>query len=352
MTGQRHVVKKRKQQKKSGLRIFGHICAFMGVTLGLILIFVIAVVTIVFRGPSEQASKLLTLSANETSAMKWLPGMFLPKEKVDEFLNVVEVDDGFEELPIDTSLLAENVVNFEQSETEEEIYELIDIKGPTYKGKMLKIHDPSLVHIVAIKSFGGYGLTLGQFSDRYDALAVTNAGGFEDAEGKGTGGIPEGLVIQDGKLVYGSAGAYYPDVIGFDQNHVLHVGDMSGSEALAQGIVEGTNFKNGPVLVKDGVKNTNMGSGINPRTCIGQCADGTILLMALEGRFPDSLGATFEDLADIMLEYGAVNAGNFDGGSSSGLYYEGERVTRSCSVIGDRPLPTAVVVLRKGDINE
>lgn len=341
-----------KKREKTGLEIFGHICAFMGVTLGLILIFVVTVVAIVFWGPSENASKLLTLSANETSAMKWLPGVFLPAETVEYYLNPPAKQDDFAELPIDTSSLTESVEKSDSLTTLKEVYELIDIKGPTYKGKMLKVHDPSLVHIVAIKGFGGYGMTLGQFSERYDALAVTNAGGFEDPEGKGTGGIPEGIVIRDGQIVYGSAGGYYPDVIGFDANHILHVGDMTGKQALDQGIVEGANFQSGPVLVKDGVKNSSMGSGINPRTCIGQCADGTVLIMALEGRFPDSLGATFDDLAEIMLEYGAINAGNFDGGSSSGLYYEGERITRSCSLVGDRPLPTAVVVLREGGSSE
>ena len=206
------------------------------------------------------------------------------------------------------------------------------------------IHDPSRVQIASIDSFGGVGKTLSEFLEIYNALGCINAGGFEDENGKGKGGIPEGLVIKNGQITYGSAGSRYVDVVGFDADNVLHVGNMSGQEALNLGLVTATNFNNGPVLIKDGERQSGFVSGINPRSAIGQAADGTVILVAIEGRMVDSLGATFEDLTDIMEEYGAVNAGNLDGGSSSGMYYEGERITRSSSVIGDRPLPTAIIV--------
>ena len=45
-----------------------------------------------------------------------------------------------------------------------------------------------------------------------------------------------------------------------------------------------------------------------------------------------------------MLQYGAVNAANLDGGSSSILYYQGQQLNASSSLIGLRPLPTAVLV--------
>ena len=49
-----------------------------------------------------------------------------------------------------------------------------------------------------------------------------------------------------------------------------------------------------------------------------------------------------------MLEFGAVNACNLDGGSSSLMWYEGEYINNCASVIGIRDIPTSFVVLREG----
>ena len=40
-----------------------------------------------------------------------------------------------------------------------------------------------------------------------------------------------------------------------------------------------------------------------------------------DGRSASSLGATYNDIIDILLSYGAVNAVMLDGGSSSSMYY-------------------------------
>jgi exopolysaccharide biosynthesis protein len=89
-------------------------------------------------------------------------------------------------------------------------------------------------------------------------------------------------------------------------------------------------------------------SGVNPRTAIGQRSDGAILMLVIDGRQVISLGATMEDLVDIMMEYGAVNACNLDGGSSSLMWFEGEYVNNCASVIGIRPVPTTFLVLKEG----
>ena len=68
----------------------------------------------------------------------------------------------------------------------------------------------------------------------------------------------------------------------------------------------------------------------------------------LDGRSINTLGATMQDVADIMLEYGAVNAGNLDGGSSSVMVYDGEIINNCASVTGPRNIPTAFIVLPEG----
>lgn len=347
--------------------------------LGMIILIAVGACFILLKGPSPKAKELFTLSCNETSAMKWVPGLFIGEEEVKSIISPEEKPHTEEEGTYHIRIVGDTIdYSFVSKEKEAMIafstinsmgenqgtdaitsdissdttdpnaptYELIDLKEGTYKGKILLIHDPSKVSVESIPTFGGVGWTLSQFYEEFNALACINAGGFEDENGKGKGGIPDGIVIRDGNIVYGSAGSSYRDVVGFDAENVLHVGNMTGAQALSEGIINGMSFSLGPVLIKDGERQSGFNSGINPRSAIGQSADGTVILIAIEGRMIDSLGATFEDVTDIMERYGAVNAANLDGGSSSGLYYEGERVTRSCSVIGDRPLPTAIVVSR------
>jgi exopolysaccharide biosynthesis protein len=49
-----------------------------------------------------------------------------------------------------------------------------------------------------------------------------------------------------------------------------------------------------------------------------------------------------------MMDYGAVNACNLDGGSSTLMWYQGGYVNNCASVIGIRPVPTAILVLKEG----
>ena len=53
-----------------------------------------------------------------------------------------------------------------------------------------------------------------------------------------------------------------------------------------------------------------------------------------------------------MLENGAVNACNMDGGSSSLMFYEGELITTCASLYGSRQLPTAWLVRGETDEQE
>ena len=78
-----------------------------------------------------------------------------------------------------------------------------------------------------------------------------------------------------------------------------------------------------------------------------QTGDGQVLLLVVDGRQPGySIGCTMGDLADIMERYGAEQACNLDGGSSSIMYYNGRKITRPSA--GDkqngRRLPNAFVV--------
>ena len=102
------------------------------------------------------------------------------------------------------------------------------------------------------------------------------------------------------------------------------------------------------MLVSNGVPCDVTNSGVNPRTAIVQRSDGAVLLLVIDGRKAISLGATYQDLVDVFLEYGAVNACNLDGGSSTLMWYNGNYVNNCASVVGIRPVPTTFLVLKEG----
>ena len=114
--------------------------------------------------------------------------------------------------------------------------------------------------------------------------------------------------------------------------------------ALDYGIRDGLTCR--PFLVINGEKMnvSGTGGGLNPRTALGQRADGAVLLLIIDGRQATSLGANMSDVADVMMAFGAVNAGNLDGGGSTVMYYNGQIKNVVMSIYGARGVPDAVCV--------
>ncbi|MFI3115679.1 MAG: phosphodiester glycosidase family protein [Clostridia bacterium] len=74
------------------------------------------------------------------------------------------------------------------------------------------------------------------------------------------------------------------------------------------------------ILLKDGVVQTGLATGTNPRTAIGVKADGTIVTYEVDGRNSSfSNGLSLTDLALEMQALGCVQAINLDGGGSSSV---------------------------------
>ena len=207
------------------------------------------------------------------------------------------------------------------------------------------VHDPSRVHLAVNSDLGNSneGYFVEEYVKANDAIAGINAGGFDDPNGQGTGGIPYGIVIQDGELVSGGLDDYN-SVIGFNEQNKLIVGNMTGRQALEYGLRDAVTFK--PIFIVNyvPVEVTGTGGGVNPRTVIGQREDGAVLLLVIDGRQTTSLGASYSDCIDIMTQYGAMNAANLDGGSSSVMVYDGQIINNVVSMNGDRKVPTAFIV--------
>lgn len=83
-------------------------------------------------------------------------------------------------------------------------------------------------------------------------------------------------------------------IVGFDTNDQLVVGTMTGRECLERGIRDAVSF--GPTFIVNGkaLDVAGSGGGLNPRTVLGQRADGAVLMLVIDGLQAHSIGATYK----------------------------------------------------------
>ena len=342
---------RRTKQKRgtSALSKVGRVFAVIGVTLAFVLVAVLAVVFLLLKGPSQTAKTIFTVSCYETSAMKWLPKMFISQEEYDEIIKSTRMAEVEEGTVTDTSK-----VDVKEKVTQE--IEVQDVVGSSYKGKLMIIHDPSRIFLGTVESFGEFqGTVVQDIANRYDGvIGGVNGGDFVDMGSYSYTAQPLGLVISNGEIVYQDTGMDSYHIAGFTEDNHFFMGQVTAEDALNKYHLRDcvyTVHETGPFLVMDGEAMINevpdsatYGGGKNPRTAIGQREDGAVLLLVVDGRQADSLGATFKDLAYAMLEYGAVNACAMDGGTSSQMVYEGKVINHPYSPTGPRKCPDAWLV--------
>lgn len=321
-----------KQRSKAATYLFRTISTCFRVLL-VFLLLAWGTLAIVSYGPSSAARDMFVTSVMETSGLKFLASVYFSDNEIKQIIDNNSVVDTNE--ISDGSIVAVNSNDINKITVE-------DVVGGTFIGKMMIVNDPSRLFVEDVKVYdkNGQGDLLSDMIERTGAVAGINGGGFYDPGGYGKGGMPTGVVIKKGVLKNDSDNSC---VIGFDKSHKLIVGNMSGKAAINLGIQEAVSF--GPALIVNGenVPVLGSGGGLNPRTAIGQRSDGAVLLLVVDGRQPNSLGASYKDIAEIMQQYGAVNAANLDGGSSSMLRYNGEMLNQ-ISMVGVRRIPTAFLV--------
>jgi hypothetical protein len=84
----------------------------------------------------------------------------------------------------------------------------------------------------------------------------------------------------------------------------------------------------------------------HPRTAIASLPGNKALLVVVDGRQPAiSVGMSLDELARLMIELGAVEAINLDGGGSSTMTIDGKVVNHPSDVTGERPVSDAILVL-------
>ena len=243
--------------------------------------------------------------------------------------------------PIPAEGDAESEYDYKSIVAEEDGLLIARIIGKRWSGYIAVIDDPMRVSLSVCPVFSSElrGYSVAEHAENSGAVLAINGGGFEDPDGAGKGAIPMGNVVANGELLWNS----YGSTVGMDAAGQLHVGEFSGLRCMELGLQWAVSY--GPTLVENGEIRAGLdGLYLEPRTAVGQRADGAVILVVIQGRQPAALGVSRQELAEIMVEYGAVNAGNLDGGASSDMYFRGEYVNVCNTSGGPRGIPTAVVV--------
>lgn len=340
---------------KKALSIIGKVFSFLGITLGMVFIALVLTITLICHGPSESAKELFATTILETGQLKFLASVFLSKDELQKILDKNSLQDMDDEVD-------KNLINTEGNK-EKELIEIHNVSGDGFEGTMMVVNDPSKISLATTYPWGEYGKELGVIVDEAGAIAGVNGGIYYSSGNKG--GRPYGVTVSNGEIqdiTLGWSGLY---LIGFDENNLLRIISLEGmnksavekmvkEEKIRDAISfqeESSDANNHFVkLIINGEKRelSGKGSGQNPRTAIGQRKDGSVLILVTDGRGKNGhLGATASDLIEIMAEYGAVNAANVDGGSSSSLYYNKKYLRTSVTFYYTNSswrLPTAFVV--------
>lgn len=341
-----------KKEKKILKKLFIFCCIMfiIGCYVGLFLLY----------GPWNGFRDWLITTAMTTMNHQYLATWFYDDSTINDCLNknkVIEVtgSTNTDDIVINTNISEEIVYENEyekqilERDPDNNDYKIIQIKGDGFDGVMAVIYDPSRIILATSNKLGDYGQYLTTMSEQNNALVAINAGGYADENWEGTGGIPAGITVQDGKLLSTTPYTNSGGVIGFNRDNKLVLGKFSATQTQNEGIRDGASF--GPFLIMNGEAaevRGNGGGGLQPRSAIAQRKDGIVLFLAINGRTVKSKGATYGDLIDIFEKYGAWNAANLDGGTSSGLTVHHKLINDPVSSSGShrtRPIATAFMLL-------
>ena len=316
---------KKKTTKVKKVLLVLVILAIIGVSSGGLLLY----------GPYSGFRDWLITTAMTTMTHQYLATWFYDDETIEASLAKNKVEE-VNEITNTNTIVINNTVEETVYENEYERavlekdpnnddYKIIEINGKGYSGYLAVIYDPSRIKTVYTKKLGTSGQYLKQMAKDNDALIAINGGGFEDPNFNSNGADPLGITFSGGKLITSKTWRGSGGLIGFTEDDKLVLGKMTVKQAQEMKVRDGVTF--GPFLIINGKKSTILGNGgwgTAPRTAIGQRKDGIVLFLVIDGRTVTKPGANMNDLIEIMENYGAYNAANLDGGTSSAMVVNGD----------------------------
>lgn len=301
------------------------ILAIIGVTAGGFLLY----------GPWSGFRDWLITTAMTTMTHQYFATWFYDDDTIQEALNKNKVEEIDEITNANTIIINQTTPKKEyaneyeravlEKDPDNDDYKIIEIEGKGYSGYLAVIYDPSRIKTVYTKKLGTSGQYLTQMAKDNDALIAINGGGFEDPNFNSNGADPLGITFSGGKLITSKSWNGSGGLIGFTEDNKLVLGKMTVKQAQEMKIRDGVTF--GPFLIVNGKPSKVLGNGgwgTAPRTAIGQRQDGIVLFLVIDGRTVSKPGADMNDLIEIMQNYGAYNASNLDGGTSSVMVVNGE----------------------------
>ena len=323
------------------LTVVGRMFLILFTIVFILLFSLVALCHTLLTGPSVTVRDQVVLSAMQASATKWLPGLFLDDELVEEICaRSADVQEEVISMGafVGSSSIESGNTNLADASGSVFVDEWADAvdgmiyktySGATFKAYILIVKDPSRVYVGTSSDFQSenvLGERIFEIVEREGVIAAINAGEYWDVGGKGTGGAPIGLTYSKGACVWDDG--LKRTFIGFDDDHMLHAfNSITRTKADALGIRDAVSFQTGNVLITNDGENVTLhyaegNVGMAQRTAIAQRADGAVILVVTDGRTASCLGATRNDIIDLLVSEGAVVAGMLDGGSSAMMYYE------------------------------
>lgn len=310
--------------------------------------------------PSVQRTFVITIL--ETGQLKFLASWFLSPDEIQAIVNQNSMQAFNNE--VDTNLIQSGSFGEHIADEETPDIEIVEVAGATYTGTMMIVKDPSRVSLATIYPWKERGVTLDTLVTSNDAVAGINGGLYDSSDN--SGGKPYGVIVSNGEIQHNKP-QEYPGLVlvGFTEEHILQIVDISDMNAQdVENLVADMKIRDAvtfqeeasdvnnhfvQLIINNETREVNgMGSGLNPRTAIGQRADGSVLMFVTDGRGKSGhLGASSADLIEVMQEFDAVNAANLDGGSSSCMYYDGEYLMSSVTFYYDNSswrLPAGFIV--------
>lgn len=324
---------KREQKRKHKKQVFKRI----------LIIFVILVVlggsgfAFLLYGPYSGFRDWLITTAMTTMTHQYLATWFYDEATINAVLEKNKVQEINEITDTNTVVINKTTDNnnvqykneYERAVLEKdpnnEDYKIINIEGKGYSGYLAVIYDPSRIQTVYTKKLGTSGQYLKTMAKDNDALIAINGGGFVDPNFNSNGANPLGITFSKGKLITSDSYSGSGGLIGFTEENKLVLGKMTVAKAKEMKVRDAVTF--GPFLIINGKASSVLGNGgwgTAPRTAIGQRQDGIVLFLVIDGRTVSKPGADMNDLIEIMQNYGAYNAANLDGGTSSVMVVNGE----------------------------